>query len=363
MFLKSTKRLLLICTLITASLGAMNIHQVNATMISTAIPGSSNKAGQRNLNDKELTKVKDSLVNKINLERTSHNNIKLDKDSLLSKSATLRAKEIVTKYSHIRPNGKSFLTSLTSVGINSTRLNAGECLAKYTINAENSYNDTKLNQISNNIHRVLMNSSIHQSVILDKRYSKVNVGIYSQMKEGRVTLYIVEHFKNDNRKEITSLKISTPQTAIYTGKQIKPSVTLKDNTKLLKNGIDYTLSYEKNKSIGKATIKITGKGNYKGSVTKSFHIVPKTISTPTLKAGKKSISIKYKKVTGASGYQIAYSRNKSSGFKYVSTTSLSKVIGRLSSNKTYYIKVRAYKTVNKVNYYGGFSSLKSLKVK
>ncbi len=165
------------------------------------------------------------------------------------------------------------------------------------------------------------------------------------------------------KRNVSTLTYSKISHKSYTGKQIKPSITVKYNGKTLKKGTDYTLSYGTNKSTGKATVKITGKGNYTGSVTKTFYIIPKTVSAPTLKAGKKSISIKYKKVTGASGYRIAYSTNSKKGFQYITTTKLSSTIKKLKSQKKYYIKVQAYKTVGKTKYYGSYSKIKSIKVK
>ena len=47
---------------------------------------------------------------------------------------------------------------------------------------------------------------------------------------------------------------------MFTGSQIKPSITIKDGTKTLKNGTDYTVSYGKNTSLGKGTVKSVGKG-------------------------------------------------------------------------------------------------------
>lgn len=67
---------------------------------------------------------------------------------------------------------------------------------------------------------------------------------------------------------------------VYTGKPHKPAVRLYDHTKLLTENKDYTVSYKNNvnaadKSAEKApTITITGKGNYSGTLIKTFTIVP-----------------------------------------------------------------------------------------
>ena len=164
---------------------------------------------------------------------------------------------------------------------------------------------------------------------------------------------------------VSKLTYSKVTNKTYTRKQIKPNITVKDGKKTLKKGTDYTVSYGKNKSTGKATVKITGKGNYTGSITKTFYIVPKAPTGLKLTTGKKNIKVSYKKSTGASGYQIAYSTSKSKGFKYITVNSktASKVIKKLKSKKKYYVKVRAYKTVGKKKYYGAYSNIKNVKVK
>ena len=152
----------------------------------------------------------------------------------------------------------------------------------------------------------------------------------------------------------------------YTGKQIKPSITVKYSGKTLKKGTDYTVSYGKNKSTGKGTVKITGKGNYTGSITKTFYIVPKKVTISSAKSSaKKKITVKYKKVTGASGYQIAYQKSGSKKWTYttVSSKSASKTLTKLTSKKNYKVKVRAYKTVSGKKYYGTYSATKTVKVK
>ena len=65
----------------------------------------------------------------------------------------------------------------------------------------------------------------------------------------------------------------------YTGKALKPSVTVYDGKTLLTVGRDYTVSYKKNtKPTEQAEAVIKGKGNYAGSTTKKFKIVPKNIA-------------------------------------------------------------------------------------
>lgn len=83
-----------------------------------------------------------------------------------------------------------------------------------------------------------------------------------------------------------------------------------------------------------------------------------------IKAAKKKAAISWKKVSGASGYQVSRSAKKTGTFTTVKTTSSLKYTNTsLTSKKTYYYKVRAYKTINGVRYYGRWSSVKTAKVK
>lgn len=72
---------------------------------------------------------------------------------------------------------------------------------------------------------------------------------------------------------ISNVTISGISNMNYTGKAItQPNMVVKVGGKVLKNGTDYTLSYMNNTNIGTATVTITGKGSYTGTVKKSFNI-------------------------------------------------------------------------------------------
>ncbi len=169
-------------------------------------------------------------------------------------------------------------------------------------------------------------------------------------------------FKLVKMYDMSKTKV-TVKNVTYTGKALKPAITVKYGNTTLKKNTDYTVSYKNNIKTGKATITITGKGKYKGTKQAYFYIVPKAPTSLTVKAGKKSATIKYKKSTGATGYEIAYSTSKTKGFKKVTLTGASKTIKKLTSKKTYYVKVRAYKTVAGKKYYGSYTKVKSVKVK
>ena len=92
--------------------------------------------------------------------------------------------------------------------------------------------------------------------------------------------------------------------------------------------------------------------------------MPKKSAISKLKAGSRKVTVSWKKHSGASGYQVAYSRSKTKGFKYASRTSKStKTVSKLKRGVRYYVKVRAYKTIGGTRYYGKWSTTKSVRVK
>ena len=124
-----------------------------------------------------------------------------------------------------------------------------------------------------------------------------------------------------------SVTLST-STYAYDGKAKKPGVTVKLNGKTLKNGTDYTVSYSNNIKVGTAKVTITGKGNYTGSVSKTYSIKNNfkkaTVSGISTKAftGKnitQSITVKYngKTLKNGTDYTVSYSNNKKIGIATV----------------------------------------------
>lgn len=77
-------------------------------------------------------------------------------------------------------------------------------------------------------------------------------------------------------KSIKTVKVLGVKNYSYTGKKIQPVLKIMDGKKRLKEGKDYTLSYSNNKNVGKASITIKGKGNYRDTKIVSFRIYKKT---------------------------------------------------------------------------------------
>lgn len=124
--------------------------------------------------------------------------------------------------------------------------------------------------------------------------------------------------------------------------------------------------------IGGAIITLQSEAttDYRATVKQiKISIVPSKTKLKSLKtkSGHK-IGVTWGKISKVTGYQICYStkRDFSSGTKYITVKGSSKTthtIKKLQKNKQYYVKVRTYKTVKKINYYSSWSNVKKVKAK
>ena len=111
-------------------------------------------------------------------------------------------------------------------------------------------------------------------------------------------------------KNVEKLTVDRLADEIYSGMEITPALNVWDGSKLLSEGVDYTVSYSGNKELGKATVKLTGKGFYKGSRSLSFNIIPAPASgLVSTENTSESISLSWDESPLADGY-IVYSQQK-----------------------------------------------------
>lgn len=177
-------------------------------------------------------------------------------------------------------------------------------------------------------------------------------------------------------QDISKASVSGIANKTYTGKAVTQKLTVKAGDKGLVEGTDYTVSYSKNVNVGVASVKITGKGKYEGSLTKTFKINPKGTSISKVSGHKKAVKVVWKKQltkmksSYVSGYQVQYSTSS----KFTSGTSkytnakfskgrTTKTIKNLKAGKKYYVRVRTYKTVDGTKCYSSWSKAKSVKTK
>ena len=164
--------------------------------------------------------------------------------------------------------------------------------------------------------------------------------------------------------DFTKASVSGISTKAFTGKAISQKIAVKYNGKTLKSGTDYAVSYSNNKNVGTATVKITGKGSYAGTITKTFKINPAKQEIKKLSAKSKGFSVTWVKKGSATGYEVQHST--SSSFKNALKTTItskntsSKTVSKLKSKTKYYVRVRSYTTVKGVKYYGAWSTSKTV---
>lgn len=157
---------------------------------------------------------------------------------------------------------------------------------------------------------------------------------------------------------------------VYNGKAQKPSVTVKLGSKKLTKDKDYKLTYKNNKKVGTASVIITGIGEYTGTLTKTFKIVPKGTSiSGKVKAKSKGFTVSWKKQKSITGYQLQYSTSKKFAKKATVTKTIKKKSatkwssGKLKPNKIYYIRLRTYQTVKGKKYESAWSKAKTVKTR
>ena len=176
-----------------------------------------------------------------------------------------------------------------------------------------------------------------------------------------------------NQKTIFAVKSAALKTSSYTynGKKKKPSVTVKDSQgKVIGKG-NYTLTYQNNTKVGKATVTIKLKGNYTGKITKTFQIIPKGTSiSGKIMAKSKGLTVKWEKQPkSTTGYQIQVSTSKKFAKKATVTKTVKKnsitklTVKKLKPKKKYYVRIRTYKTVKGKNYCSNWSKAKTVTTK
>ena len=153
-------------------------------------------------------------------------------------------------------------------------------------------------------------------------------------------------------KKLT-VKIS-PTKVTYNGKTRKPAVKSVYYGKTKLSSSYYTVSFKNNKNPGIGSVIVKGKGKYaKYAGSATFSILPKAPTGLTAKStAKKQATVTWKGSTGATGYQIMISQK--SDFRKGTTRTFtirdskrrSGVPKPMTSGRTYYIRIRSYKTTS-----------------
>lgn len=140
----------------------------------------------------------------------------------------------------------------------------------------------------------------------------------------------------------------------YTGGLIKPAVTVKNGSKALINGTDYTVSYSYNRSVGTAQVVIKGKGLYTGVKKLTFKICPAVLKNAKVSGrGADRISLSWSKYSGAQGYYVyRYNPTSKKWVRIADVNTNSYTDKKLASCTVYKYKVKAYLKKDGTAYYG-----------
>ena len=211
--------------------------------------------------------------------------------------------------------------------------------------------------------------------------------------------------------------------AKYTGEEItfdNLKLTMPGDKELIE-GKDYTVTYKNNKNDGIGMLVISGEGEYTGKMNKYFTIVkkqtggggssgggtssggdnssssntdnnenqkieipeeeiqpdpivepePVVLTVPTIKklaAGRKSFTIKWKKVADVDGYRLQYSTTKTfkKGTRKTLTINKNKTyykVKKLKFKKKIYVRMCSYKTVLGKKHYSDWCKIRAIKFK
>ncbi|MBR3330447.1 MAG: CAP domain-containing protein [Mogibacterium sp.] len=176
---------------------------------------------------------------------------------------------------------------------------------------------------------------------------------------------------------VKKVKVGKKKKKQAVAEEQKPaSVTVSLNGKVISpDNYDVVWSNENSSAIGKYTVTVTLKGDYKGANIATYNINPKPAKISKPAKGKKKLTVKWKKASkndikykALDGYEIQYSLSSDFSSEDTKTVAASKkakskAIKKLQSKQTYYVHIRTYKTAGGVKFYSSWSAVKSVTVK
>ena len=163
-------------------------------------------------------------------------------------------------------------------------------------------------------------------------------------KVSNATGYVI--YRSTNGGSYSKVKtISSSSTTSWTDSSVKP-------------GRVYRYKIRSYKKSGSTTVYSSSYSSVKKVTAKPAKVTISSVSS----SSSRSATVKWKKVSNATGYQVAYRRKGSSTWHYVTVSTNYKKF-TLLRKKNYYVKVRAYTKYNGTKYYGSWSSEKYMKVK
>ena len=136
----------------------------------------------------------------------------------------------------------------------------------------------------------------------------------------------------------------------YNGKTQKPTLTVKDSAGKAIAAKNYTATWSNanSKAAGTYTVKVTFKGNYSGTKTLKYKIVPRQVTGLKVKtAAKTSIAITWMKLNEAKAYKVQYSSD-GKNWKSATVTTNTYTLKNLKAGSKWQFKVTALDSTKKV---------------
>lgn len=165
-----------------------------------------------------------------------------------------------------------------------------------------------------------------------------------------LTLYAQWKMDTKYQKSISKVTISKIKSQSYTGSEIRPEITVKLGKIVLTQGTDYQISYENNVQAGKASVTVTGLGDYIGTKTVTFNIVGDSIKRakvsgiePKVYDGSRQtqdifVQLGDIALTENEDYTVSYAKNINAGTAIVTITGINGYVGTIKKN----FKIAAY---------------------
>ncbi len=193
-------------------------------------------------------------------------------------------------------------------------------------------------------------------------------GPYSfSVKAASVSKPTISSAKNTANGVKLTWKKSSNASGYYVYRKTGSGSYKKIKTIKKKSTVTYTDTSAKNGSTYTYKVVAYSSNNKSSGATKKAVRVTKPSVKSLKSSSSKKATVKWKKNSKATGYQVQYSTSKSFSSKKTVTvkgkSKSSKKLTKLTGGKKYYVRVRTYKTVSGKKYYSAWSSKKSVTVK
>lgn len=158
---------------------------------------------------------------------------------------------------------------------------------------------------------------------------------------------------------------------VYDGTEKKPAIVVTDLSSGEKavESTNYDILYDANcVESGRHTIVITFKGDYSGTLRRSYIIKPMAVANLKVTAKKKKLVVRWSNQSGiVTGYELQYNKNSS----FASSLTPKKVVygdndyvfTKMKTGKRFYVRVRSYKMTDSETLFSDWTTVRSGKVK